>query len=89
MAKAVVDADDIVDDLFLQVKHNLITLIHDDANNGSQALDLLMVAKYLERIGDHAVNIAEWVIFSITGIHKDADGNMVESRSRNDLLCGG
>jgi phosphate transport system protein len=76
MAKAVVEADDVVDDLFLQVKHNLITLIHDDANNGSQALDLLMVAKYLERIGDHAVNIAEWVIFSITGIHNDADGNM-------------
>lgn len=76
MAKAVVEADDVVDDLFLQVKNNLITLIHDDANNGSQALDLLMVAKYLERIGDHAVNIAEWVIFSITGIHKDADGNV-------------
>lgn len=75
MAQAVVDSDDIVDDLFLKVKDDLIKLIHDNADNGSQALDLLMVAKYLERIGDHAVNIAEWVIFSITGIHKDADGN--------------
>ena len=75
MAQSVVDSDDIVDDLFLKVKDDLIKLIHDNADNGSQALDLLMVAKYLERIGDHAVNIAEWVIFSITGIHKDADGN--------------
>ena len=75
MAQAVVDADDIVDDLFLQVKSDLINLIHQNAENGSQALDLLMVAKYLERIGDHAVNIAEWVIFSITGVHKYADGN--------------
>ena len=75
MAQAVVDADDIVDDLFLQVKSDLINLIHENAENGSQALDLLMVAKYLERIGDHAVNIAEWVIFSITGVHKYADGN--------------
>ena len=75
MAQAVVDADDIVDDLFLQVKSDLINLIHENAENGSQALDLLMVAKYLERIGDHAVNIAEWVTFSITGVHKYADGN--------------
>lgn len=75
MAQAVVDADDIVDDLFLQVKSDLINLIHENAENGSQALDLLMAAKYLERIGDHAVNIAEWVIFSITGVHKYADGN--------------
>ncbi len=75
MAQAVVDADDIVDDLFLQVKSDLINLIHQNAENGSQALDLLMVAKYLERIGDHAVNIAEWVIFSITGVHKYDDGN--------------
>lgn len=76
LAKQVVDADDIVDKLFVIVKNDLIDLIHKDANTGSQAVDLLMIAKYFERIGDHAVNIAEWVIFSITGNHKDMDGNL-------------
>ena len=47
--------------------------IRKDGANGEQALDLLMVAKYLERIGDHAVNIAEWVIYSITGVHKNEE----------------
>ena len=71
LAQAVVAADTIVDDMFLLVKSELIDLIHKDATTGSQAMDLLMVAKYFERIGDHAVNIAEWVIYSITGIHKN------------------
>ena len=62
--------DDTVDELFLTVKNDLIDLIAQDSSNGSQALDLLMVAKYFERIGDHAVNIAEWVEFSLTGMHK-------------------
>ena len=53
------------------VKKDMIQLIHEDVENGEQALDLLQIAKYFERIGDHAVNIAEWVIFSITGRHKD------------------
>ncbi len=74
LAHSVVEADDIVDDYFVVVKNDLIELIHENVDNGSQAMDLLMVAKYFERIGDHAVNIAEWVIFSITGEHKDVDG---------------
>lgn len=64
-ASDVIAHDDIVDDLFAQTKLELIDLIHKDKNNGEQATDLLMVAKYFERIGDHATNIAEWVIFSI------------------------
>lgn len=69
-AKEVIAHDDIVDKLFLEVKEELIQLIHENPDNGEQAADLLMVAKYFERIGDHATNIAEWVIFSITGKHK-------------------
>lgn len=64
-AQGVIAHDDIVDDLFAQTKQELIDLIHKDKNNGEQATDLLMVAKYFERIGDHATNLAEWVIFSI------------------------
>ena len=69
-AKKVICHDDVVDDLFNRVKEELIVLIRENADNGEQAADLLMVAKYFERIGDHATNIAEWVIFSITGQHK-------------------
>ena len=69
LAKSVIENDDIVDELFLTVRRNLIDLTRADVNNGEQAMDLLMVAKYFERIGDHAVNIAEWVVFSITGEH--------------------
>ena len=65
LAKHVIQYDDIIDNLFIKIKDDLIDLIHKDKNNGEQALDLLMVAKYFERIGDHAVNIAEWAIFSI------------------------
>ena len=64
-AMKVIAHDDIVDELFVNAKKELIDLIHKDKNNGEQAADLLMVAKYFERIGDHATNIAEWVIFSI------------------------
>lgn len=67
LALEVIASDDIVDNLFNTVKHELIQLIHEKPENGEQATDLLMVAKYFERIGDHAVNIAGWVIFSITG----------------------
>ena len=69
-AREVIEHDDVVDDLFVQVKTELIDLIHQNEDNGEQAADLLMAAKYFERIGDHATNIAEWVIFSITGKHK-------------------
>ena len=68
-AEKVIESDDIIDDLFDQIKAELIDAIHQNPDNGEQAADLLMVSKYLERIGDHATNIAEWVIFSITGNH--------------------
>lgn len=71
LANTVIRNDDIVDELFLKIKNDLIKLIAKDTNFGEQALDILMIAKYLERIGDHAVNIAEWVVFSITGTHKE------------------
>ena len=68
-AHDIIVRDDVVDDLFEKIKTELIKIIHKDPNVGDQAMDLLMVAKYLERIGDHACNIADWVIFSITGTH--------------------
>ena len=70
-AEAVLAADDTVDAYFCQVKQALISRIAADPGDGEYALDLLMIAKYFERIGDHATNIAEWVIFSITGRHKE------------------
>ena len=66
-AKDVIEHDDVVDELFVTVKNELIALINEDVKNGGQAAALLMIAKYFERIGDHATNIAEWVIFSVTG----------------------
>ncbi len=69
LAQQVIKMDDIVDDYFDQVKAELISKIAGEPADGEYALDLLMIAKYLERIGDHAVNIAEWVIFSVTGRH--------------------
>jgi phosphate transport system protein len=71
LAQAVIVHDDVVDDLYSTIKKELIRLVHENVDNGEQAFDLLQIAKYYERIGDHAVNIAEWVIFSITGKHKD------------------
>lgn len=73
LAQAVVADDDFVDAQFCAVRRTLVELLRRDASCGEQALDLLMVAKYLERIGDHAVNIAEWVIYSITGGHKNEE----------------
>ncbi len=72
IAKKVIDDDDIVDNYFDQMKQKLITGIAKDPANGEYAIDILIIAKYFERIGDHAVNIAEWVIFSVTGEHKEA-----------------
>ena len=71
LAEAVIGYDDVVDNLFMRIKKDLIALVHENAGNGEQAFDLMQIAKYYERIGDHATNIAEWVIFSITGIHKN------------------
>lgn len=70
LAKSVSDYDDVVDDAFDRVKQTLIRMITENTTDGEYALDLLMIAKYFERIGDHAVNIAEWVEFSVTGVHK-------------------
>ena len=71
LAEKVVSDDDIVDRYFDQVKQKLIERIAQQPADGEYALDLLMIAKYFERIGDHAVNLAEWVIFSVTGVHKE------------------
>ena len=71
LAKSVILHDDIVDGLFDDIKRMLIEAIQQKGSNGEQAADFLMVAKYLERIGDHATNIAEWVIYSITGGHDE------------------
>ncbi len=75
-ARSVIGHDDVVDDLFVQVKSDLIEVMQKDAGYAEYAADLLMLNKYLERIGDHATNIAEWVIFSLDD-RKDvkADGN--------------
>lgn len=70
LARSVMAYDDKVDNLFNCVKDELVQLITEDKANGEFCIDLLMIAKYLERIGDHAVNIAEWVEYSITGTHR-------------------
>lgn len=70
LARSVMAYDDKVDNLFDCVKDELVQLITEDKANGEFCIDLLMIAKYLERIGDHAVNIAEWVEYSITGTHR-------------------
>lgn len=73
LVKCVILYDDVVDDLFNTIKNELIQYIRDHVDFGEQAIDFLMIAKYLERIGDHAQNIAEWVYFSITGEHYKED----------------
>ncbi len=70
LAGSVIQYDDVVDELFVRIKEELTELIRRDASSAEEALDLLMIAKYLERIGDHAVNLAEWVEYSITGNKK-------------------
>ena len=71
LARTVIEHDNIVDDLFDKVKGELITAIENKVANAEALIDLLMIAKYFERIGDHAENIAEWVIYSITGKHAE------------------
>lgn len=67
LARKVFATDDIVDGCFYAMKSSLISLIREDVDSGEVALDLMMIAKYLERIGDHSTNIAEWVVYAITG----------------------
>ena len=74
-AEEVIGHDDTVDDLFNRVRKELVEKISTDKACGEQAADMLMVAKYFERIGDHATNISEWVIFSITGTHEGVYGH--------------
>ena len=73
LAKQVIAQDDTVDDYFERVKKSLVDIMVKEPDMGSCALDLLMIGKYFERIGDHATNIAEWVIFSVTGEHRSAE----------------
>ncbi len=70
LAHRVLEQDDIVDNYFVRVKETLMNMISEKAADGEYAVDLLMIAKYFERIGDHATNIAEWVEFAVTGTHK-------------------
>jgi len=70
LANKVIQQDDVVDDLFVAIKQELISMIKENPEYAEQATDLLMIGKYFERIGDHATNIAEWVIFSIVGKHE-------------------
>mgnify|MGYP006400611803 CR=1 FL=1 len=69
LADEVISLDDEMDKLFITVQNELIELIKKDSNNGEQAITLMMLAKYLERIGDHAVNVAEWTKYNETGVH--------------------
>ena len=69
-AQKVIRDDDTVDSLFIQVRKELLASLKEEDGNPEAILDLLMIAKYFERIGDHAVNLAEWVQYSITGVHK-------------------
>ena len=71
-AHEVIGCDDVVDRAFLRTRDELIRQVKQAAGSAEQIMDLLMIAKYLERIGDHAVNTAEWVVFFLTGAHKDA-----------------
>lgn len=73
LAKSVICQDDTVDAFFARVKQLLIQQIRSDSGGSEWAIDLIMIAKYLERIGDHAVNIAQWVAFSVTGVHKSGE----------------
>lgn len=73
LAQEVIDYDDVADNCFLTVKQQLIDMIAANPSEGEYALDLLMIAKYLERIGDHASNLAEWVIYAVTGEHKSEE----------------
>ena len=73
LAEKVIEDDDSVDELFTRIRGELIQALKEETERPDAILDLLMIAKYFERIGDHAVNLAEWVEYSITGIHKSSE----------------
>lgn len=72
-ARAVIRQDDVVDQYFMDIRDELVDLLKRHPDDSSYYLDLMMVAKYLERIGDHAANVAEWVIYSVTGIRESSE----------------
>lgn len=76
LAEQVIEKDDIVDEMFASIKKKLMELVRSQDVDAEPALDLLMAAKYFERIGDHAVNVAEWVEYSVTGIHKSREHHL-------------
>ncbi len=73
LAQETIDSDDVIDEFFYKIKTELVQRIRAHDQDGQTPLDLLMIAKYLERIGDHACNIAQWVIFAITGNHNSKE----------------
>ena len=73
LARKVIGDDDIADELFVRIKEELVSLIQENRTEPQEILDLLIAAKYFERVGDHAVNIAEWVEFIVTGMHDDRE----------------
>lgn len=73
LARKVIGDDDIADEFFVRIKEELVSLIQENRTEPQEILDLLMAAKYFERVGDHAVNIAEWVEFIVTGMHDDRE----------------
>lgn len=75
MAQEVIRRDDVVDDLFVRIRSMIIQKLNEGSKEGEYLMDLFTIAKYYERIGDHATNIAEWVEFSITGVHKGEEGH--------------
>lgn len=85
IAYLVIEHDNIVDGLFDKVKRELIKSIEEGHSDAEALMDLLMIAKYFERIGDHAENIAEWVIYSITGEHRKSSENEKENFSRGGM----
>ena len=81
LARKVMIADDYVDGLFYEIREDLSAILENEGRaNSSVILDLIMVSKYLERIGDHATNIAEWVEFSITGVHKSHPQDRIDEK---------
>lgn len=80
LASQVIEKDDIVDEMFAEIKKKLMELVRNQDVDAEPALDLLMAAKYFERIGDHAVNVAEWVEYSVTGVHKSSEHHLGNER---------